>query len=69
MPRYKITKVYVVEAAGKIEARVAFTTAVTNNNEDEYLEYLSIQEIYDSKHSGWATSLKEQLVGSSNNKR
>ncbi len=69
MPKYKITKVYVVEAAGKVEARNAFGQAKANNREDEYLEYLSIQELYDTKSTGWTRSFKDQLIGSSNSKR
>ena len=69
MPKYKITRVYVVEAASRVEARNVFSKAVTNNKEEEFLEYVGIHELYDGTSSGWTNSLKEQLTGRSNSKR
>ncbi len=69
MPKYKITRGYVVEATSKVAARDVFSKALANNKEDEYLEYVSIQELFDKRSTGWGNSLKEQLIGSSNSKR
>ena len=69
MARYKITKIYMVEATSRIEARKLFTSAVANNKEDEYLEFVSITDTDQPKHNGWGTALKQQLVGSAHSKR
>jgi hypothetical protein len=63
MAKYKIIKIYVVEAANRIEARSKFVDAHSNNKEDEYLEHISIKEA-DTHTNGWKDSLKQQLTGS-----
>jgi len=71
MARYKITKIYMVEATSRIEARNLFSAAVANNKEDEYLEFVSITDTEQPKAAvGWGNSLKQQLTGQySNSKR
>jgi hypothetical protein len=63
MPRYKIIKIYIVEAQNKTAARQKFTTALANNNEEEFLEHISIKE---ASSNGWVHALRQQLTGSSN---
>jgi hypothetical protein len=57
MARYKVTKVYVIEAASKDEA-----FAVLRRGGSEQLEYISIQEVSEPK-KGWTGELKGQLIG------
>jgi hypothetical protein len=45
MPKYKLTRVYVVEASSRVEAREAFGKAMANNKEEEFLEYVGIHEL------------------------
>ena len=56
--RYKVTKVYVVEATSKDEA-----FGLIKQNGSEYLEYISIQEVTEPKKS-WTGEIKSQLTGS-----
>ena len=69
MKRYKITKIYVVEAATRIDARNIFTSAVANNKEDEFLVFVSVTESDRDKANGWGHTLKQQLTGQTNGKR
>ena len=62
MPKYKIVKIYIVEAQSRIDARHRFTAAQSIDREDEYLEHISIKEA-DSQTNGWKDSLKKQLTG------
>ena len=57
MPKYKVTKVFVVEAASK-EAAVAKVT----DEPGELLEFVSVIE-QPGGQSGWTKSLKKQLTG------
>jgi hypothetical protein len=69
MARYKITKIYMVDAGSRIDARNIFTSAVSNNKEDEFLEFVSITESDRNKANGWGQTIKQQLTGTTNGKR
>ncbi len=56
MAKYKVTKVYIVEAATKNEALKLAGS--------EHLEYISIQEVAEPKKNGWTSEAKRQLTGS-----
>ena len=66
MPRYKITLVYVVDAASTAQAEQAVSNPETAT---ESLEYKSIKELPADGGGlkAWGNSLKQQLTGS--NKR
>jgi hypothetical protein len=68
MKRYKITKIYLIEAATRIDARQIFTSALAKNKEDEFLEFVSITETDRDKANGWIHTLKQQLTGRTNGK-
>jgi hypothetical protein len=57
MPKYKVTKVFLVEAASK-QAAVQQVT----DEPGELLEYVSVFRQADGQ-SGWKASLRKQLVG------
>jgi hypothetical protein len=57
MPKYKVTKVFLVEAASKPEA-VAKVTA----DPGELLEFVSVIE-QPGSGSGWRKSVAKQLLG------
>jgi hypothetical protein len=69
MPKFKITKVYVITADSRIAAREQFASAMKNNLQDEYLEYFGITEIASDKPSGWGGVFKNQLMGNNKQKR
>ena len=69
MARFKITKIYIVDATTRIEARNVVTSAVANNKEDEYLEFVSITETDPAKANGWGSTLKQQLTGHYSNSK
>lgn len=59
MPKYKVTKVFTVEASSKQEAIQKVT-----DEPGELLEFVSVFEQPGSKtESGWKTSLRKQLTG------
>ena len=61
MPKYKIMKMYIVEAQSKTAAREAFTAAVKNGTEEELLEFISVK--LDEKPKGFFSQVKDQLTG------
>ena len=58
MPKYKVTKVFVLAAASKQEA----LTQVVQNT-DETLEFLSISEQAPERSNGWLQTAKHQVTG------
>ena len=59
MPKYKVTKVFVVQAASKPEAVERVT-----NEPGELLEYVSVVLVADPvPQRGWKISLVRQLTG------
>jgi hypothetical protein len=63
MPKYTITKVFVVEAASKAEAQAKVTA-----DPEELLEFLRVAEATQPKAepkpaAGWRTTLVTQLTG------
>lgn len=57
MPKYKVTKVFTVEAASKQEAVDKVT-----NEPGELLDYVSVFLQAEGK-SGWKASLRKQFTG------
>ena len=57
MPKYKVTKVFLVDAASKQEAVAKVTT-----EPGELLEFVSVIE-QPGGQSGWTKSLRKQLFG------
>ena len=62
MRKYKIVKIYMVDAQNRISARQKFTAAQAINKEEEYLEHISIKDA-EPLTNGWADSFKKQLTG------
>jgi hypothetical protein len=62
MARYKITCVYSVEAKSRIEARDLWVRMRQSNKEDEYLDYIGIQEGTGTQKTGWIAALTEQRL-------
>jgi hypothetical protein len=59
MPKYKVTKVFLVEAASK-QAAVEKVT----NDPGELLEFVSvIEQPGSASATGWKASVRKQLVG------
>jgi hypothetical protein len=70
MARYLIRRDYIVEAKSRIEARQIFTQAFAHGKEEEFLVNIKILETdQQANTSGWRSSLREQLFGSSHYKR
>jgi hypothetical protein len=63
MKRYKVTRIYVVEARKPIEA----LTEVASDYTDEKLQAVSVQELpaREEHHqsNGWGGALKSQILG------
>jgi hypothetical protein len=57
MPKYKVTKVFLVDAPSKQEA-----IAKVTDEPGELLEFVSVIEQAGS-HTGWKASLRKQLTG------
>jgi hypothetical protein len=59
MPKYKVTKVFLVEAVSKQEAVAKVTT-----DPGELLEFVSVSEQAQPKtDAGWTKTLAKQLTG------
>lgn len=58
MPRYKITRVYLVESATKAAALEVVNTPEAS----EYLEYESAKA-FTSDRSGWKNAFRRQVTG------
>jgi hypothetical protein len=58
MAKFKITKVYIVEAASKDEA-----FAIVKRTGSEFLEYIGIQQVPEPNKNSWTGALKNQLAG------
>jgi hypothetical protein len=58
MPRYKITRVYLVKATTKTAA----LEAMSKPEASEYLEYESAKELT-SDRSGWKNTFRRQVTG------
>ncbi len=62
MPKYKVTKVFMVQAASKQEAVERVT-----NEPGELLEFVSVILVAESApQGGWRTTLVKQLTGKKN---
>ena len=59
MPKYKVTKVFLVDAASKQAAVEQVTT-----DPGELLEFVSVIEQPGQKPASWKTTLVKQLTGS-----
>ena len=61
MQKYKIIRIFLVEAATRTEAMIKFADAVKEGKEDKYFqsEIVKVKE----EDSGWAASVKKQLLG------
>lgn len=61
MQKYKIIRIFLVEAATRTEAMIMFADAVKEGKEDKYFqsEIVKVQE----EDSGWAATIKKQLLG------
>ena len=60
MAKYKIMKMYIVEAETKTAAREKFAAAVRNGTEEELLEFISVKL---DEPKGFFTQVKNQLAG------
>ncbi len=58
MPKYKLTNTYIVDAQDKADA-----IAIIQKKGSELLAYISLQEVAESKRTGWRGSLASQLFG------
>ena len=65
MRSYRITRVYVVPAEGKAQARETLSTALkgTAGDPEEYLDFESVREIVPEKPRGWRDEFRDQLLG------
>ncbi len=59
MPRYKITKIFVVDASDKQEA---FQKLKTEQDALKHLEYVSIKDL-SAEQGEWTNAIKQQLTG------
>ncbi len=62
MAKYKITRVYVVEAGGPLAARDELRIAEEQRHLLKYLEYESLKGVEEPK-KGWVKTLREQVAG------
>jgi len=58
MPKYKVTKVFMVEAASKLDAVDQVT-----NNAAEALEFISVLQQMPDKPKGWLGVVRSQVAG------
>jgi len=59
MPRYKITRVYLVEATTKTAA----LETVSKPEANECLEYESAKELASERNGGWTNTFRRQVTG------
>ncbi len=60
MPKYKVSKVYTIEAESKTAARQKWSEAVQKGTEEELLDYISVREI---EEGSFLKKVKAQLTG------
>ncbi len=60
MAKYKIMKMYIVEADSKIAAREKFAAVVKAGTEEELLEFISVKL---DEPKGFFAQMKNQLAG------
>ena len=60
MTRFKIIKIYIVDAADKVAARQIFSKAA---DQDVFLESIMIKEIETPASGSLITTLKKQVIG------
>ena len=65
MPKYRITKNWILEAEDSIAVRNKFIEAVQRGEEDLYFDGIFVREVPESKPKpqGWREGLKRQLTG------
>jgi hypothetical protein len=64
---FKITRVYVVPAEGKAEARDVLSAALQGKTGDPeaYLDFESIREVIPERGKSWRSEFRDQLFGPS----
>ena len=67
MRTYRITRVYVVPAEGKAEAREVLSEALASRlgDPEQYLDFESVREILPETPKSWRQEFRDQLFGPS----
>ncbi len=67
MRSYRITRVYVVPADGKAEAREVLSEALASRlgDPEQYLDFESVREIVPEQPKSWRQEFRDQLFGPS----
>ncbi len=67
MNSYRITRVYVVPADGKAEAREILSEALASRlgDPEQYLDFESVREIVPEQPKSWRQEFRDQLFGPS----
>ena len=67
MRTYRITRVYVVPADGKAEAREVLSEALASRlgGPEQYLDLESVREVVPETTKSWREEFRDQLFGSS----
>ena len=67
MKNYRITRVYVVPADGKVEAREILREALASRlgDPEQYLDFESVREIVPEQPKSWRQKFRDQLFGPS----
>ena len=67
MRSYRVTRVYIVPAEGKAEAREVLTEALASRlgDPEQYLDFESVREIVPEQPRSWRQEIREQLFGPS----
>lgn len=67
MRSYRITRVYVVPAEGKAEAREILSEALASRlgDPEQYLDFESVREIVPERPKSWRKEFRDQLFGPS----
>ena len=65
MRSYRITRVYVVPAEGKAEAREILSEALASRlgDPEQYLDFESVREIVPEQPKSWRQEFRDQLFG------